>query len=74
MREIIESGATTILVSHSIEQVRKMSSKVLRIERGEQIGFGETDLLCDLYQSYLDGMVSLNEAKAQLEAAGARSA
>ncbi len=73
MREIIDSGATTILVSHSVEQVREMSNKVLWIEKGNQIGFGDTSLLCDLYQSYLDGMVSLEEAKVQLEMAGSRS-
>lgn len=73
MREIIDSGATTILVSHSVEQVREMSNKVLWIEKGNQIGFGDTDLLCDLYQGYLDGRISLDEAKARLTAAGARS-
>lgn len=68
MREIIDGGATTILVSHSVEQVREMSNKVLWIEKGEQIGFGNADLLCDLYQAYLEGTVSLDEAKARLEA------
>lgn len=73
MREIINSGATTILVSHSVEQVREMCNKVLWIEKGEQIGFGESALLCDLYQNYLDGVISLEEAKKRLEAAGART-
>ena len=67
MREIISSGATTILVSHSIEQVREMCNKVLWIEKGNQIGFGDTDLLCDLYQKYLDGAISLEEARTKLE-------
>lgn len=40
MREIINSGATTILVSHAVEQVREMCNKVLWIEKGNQIGFG----------------------------------
>lgn len=73
MREIINGGATTILVSHSVEQVREMSNKVLWLEKGEQIGFGDTDLLCDLYQGYLDGTVSLDEAKTQLKAVNAES-
>ncbi len=70
MREIIGSGATTILVSHAVEQVRAMCNKVLWIERGNQIGFGDTNLLCDLYQEYLDGTISLEEAREKLKAAG----
>lgn len=70
MREIISSGATTILVSHALEQVREMCNKVLWIEKGNQIGFGDAGLLCDLYQSYLDGTVSIDEAKVQIEASG----
>lgn len=66
MREIISGGATTILVSHSIEQVREMCNKVLWIEKGNQIGFGDVGLLCDVYQEYLDGIISLNEAKTQM--------
>lgn len=71
MREIISGGATTIFVSHAVEQVRELCNKVLWIEKGNQIGFGDTDLLCDLYQGYLDGVVSLDEAREQLAAAGA---
>lgn len=74
MREIINSGATTILVSHLVEQVREMCNKVLWIEKGNQIGFGDAGLLCDLYQGYLDGTVSLEEAKARLEGTGGSSA
>lgn len=66
MREIINSGATTILVSHSVEQVREMCNKVLWIEKGNQIGFGKADVICDLYQGYLDGTITLDEAKTQL--------
>lgn len=56
MREIINSGATTILVSHSLEQVRGLCDKVLWLHRGRQIEFG-TDVqgICDRYQEMLDG-------------------
>jgi len=66
MREIINGGATTILVSHSIEQVREMCNKVLWIEKGNQIGFGDMETLCTLYQEYLDGTITIEEAKAWL--------
>ena len=55
MREIISGGATTILVSHSLDQVRNMCNKVLWLHKGEQMEFG-TDVqgICDRYQEFLD--------------------
>ena len=60
MREIISGGATTILVSHSLEQVREMSSKVLWLHKGRQIAFG-TDVqgICYRYQQFLNGEIKL---------------
>ena len=56
MHEIINGGATTILVSHSLEQVRHMSSKVLWLHKGRQIDFGtDVEGICDRYQEFLDG-------------------
>lgn len=55
MREIIAGGATTILVSHSLAQVREMCNKVLWLDKGRQIAFGETKEICDRYQRFLDG-------------------
>lgn len=54
MKEIISGGATTILVSHSLEQVRKMCNKVLWLDKGNQIVFGETQPICDEYQEFLE--------------------
>ena len=54
MREIINSGATTILVSHSLDQVREMCTKVLWLHKGKQIDFGKTEPICDRYQAFLD--------------------
>lgn len=55
MREIIGGGATTILVSHSLDQVRGMCNKVLWLHRGKQIAFGESGEICSQYQDFLDG-------------------
>lgn len=56
MREIINGGATTILVSHSLEQVRQMCSKVLWLHKGRQIEFGDdVQTICDRYQEVLNG-------------------
>lgn len=54
MKEIISGGATTILVSHSLEQVRKMCNKVLWLHKGEQVEFGDSVRgICDGYERFL---------------------
>ena len=54
MREIIAGGATTILVSHSIGQVRTMCNKVLWLHKGRQIEFTEDVAgCCDRYNAFL---------------------
>lgn len=56
MKEIIHGGATTILVSHSLEQVKSMCNKILWLHKGKQITFGsDVQKICDDYQSFLDG-------------------
>ena len=60
MKEIINSGATTILVSHSLNQVRSMCSKILWLHKGRQITFGsDVQKICDDYQSFLDGKIKI---------------
>lgn len=60
MRKIISGGATTILVSHSIAQVREMCDKVLWLHKGRQIEFGDdVQGICDRYQDFLDGKLKL---------------
>lgn len=60
MKEIINSGATTILVSHSLNQVRSMCSKILWLHKGRQITFGsDVKKICDEYQSFLDGKLKI---------------
>lgn len=54
MKEIIAGGATTILVSHSLEQVREMCNKVLWLDKGKQVAFGGTREICSEYQSFLN--------------------
>ena len=60
MKEIINGGATTILVSHSLNQVRNMCSKILWLHKGKQITFGsDVQKICDDYQSFLDGKLKI---------------
>ena len=54
MKSIINGGATTILVSHSIAQVRSMCNKILWLDRGKQIAFGsDVTGICDEYEKFL---------------------
>ncbi|MBQ9132589.1 MAG: ABC transporter ATP-binding protein [Clostridia bacterium] len=54
MRSIINGGATTILVSHSIPQVRSMCNKILWLDHGEQVTFGsDVRGICDAYEEFL---------------------
>lgn len=60
MQEIINGGATTLLVSHVIEQIRMLSNKVLWLHRGRQIEFTEdVEGVCDRYTAFLDGEYTL---------------
>lgn len=60
MREVIDGGATTILVSHSLQQVRAMCNKVLWLHKGKQIAFGDdVQGICDEYQKLLEGKITL---------------
>ena len=54
MKEILKSGVTGILVSHSIGQVRTMSNKVLWLNKGKQICFSdEVEKVCNAYEEFL---------------------
>jgi len=54
MKEILASGVTGILVSHSIEQVRNMCNKILWLDRGKQITFTDNvEVTCDAYEEFL---------------------
>lgn len=54
MKEILKSGVTGVLVSHSIVQIRNMSNKVLWLDHGKQICFSEeVEKVCDAYEEFL---------------------
>lgn len=63
MHEVINSGATTILVSHSLEQVRQLCNKVLWLHKGRQVACGtDVEGICDRYQQFLDGTLAIERA------------
>lgn len=59
MKQIMGSGTTTILVSHSLAQIRSICNKVLWLHKGRQIAFGKTKEICDTYQQMLEGKIKI---------------
>ena len=54
MREIIYGGATTILVSHSLEQIESICNKVLWMEKGKLVAFDSSDKVCNEYKNFVN--------------------
>ena len=62
MKEIIHGDATTILVSHSLEQIRELCTKILWLHKGHQIECGnDVQGICDRYQAFLEGNIKLDQ-------------
>ena len=49
IRELMSGDTTVILVSHSIEQIRRLCTRVLWLEKGVVREIGETGPVCDRY-------------------------
>ena len=64
MREIISTGVTVILVSHSLGQIRELCNKVLWLHKGRQIEFSEdVNTVCDNYDKLLKGEIKIKGTK-----------
>lgn len=53
IKSILASGVTGILVSHSVQQVRDLCNKCLWLDRGRQIAFGPSNVVCNAYSAFL---------------------
>ena len=51
MRDLMSGGTTVILVSHTIDQVRRLCNKVTWLEKGVVMMTGETKEVCDAYST-----------------------
>lgn len=49
MKQMMDSGATVVFVSHSVEQVRTLCRRALWLEHGEMRMLGSTDAVCSAY-------------------------
>lgn len=50
MKDLVRSGKTVILVSHSLKQIRELTDKVIWLHKGEIREIGDTDTICNLYE------------------------
>ena len=50
MKELMSGGATVLFVSHDLEKIEEMCDKVIWLERGKVIMFGDTDEVCSAYK------------------------
>lgn len=54
MHSIINGGATSILVSHSAKQIKENCTKILWLDKGRQIAFGnDVDKIFSSYEEFL---------------------
>jgi len=53
MEKFRDSGATVLMVSHSVDQVRKLCERALWLDHGEIQTIGLADDVCDAYQQSL---------------------
>lgn len=51
MMELMGGGTTVIFVSHSLPQIREMCDRVVWLDHGQVKMFGDTQLVCDAYET-----------------------
>ncbi|MBQ9012802.1 MAG: ABC transporter ATP-binding protein [Bacilli bacterium] len=49
MMEMIKGGTTVLYVSHSLQSIKDLCTKVVWLEHGKVVKMGETDKICDAY-------------------------
>lgn len=63
MKEIMKSGCCTLFVSHNLTQVKRLCNKVLWLDKGKQIAFGDVKTVCDKYDKYLKTVANMQKKK-----------
>lgn len=53
--DIVNSGKTLLLVSHSIEKIKALTDKVIWMEKGKVVLVGPSKEVCDSYLKYIHG-------------------
>nr|MBQ4453644.1 ABC transporter ATP-binding protein [Clostridia bacterium] len=50
MKELMSGGATVLFVSHDLEKIEEMCDKVIWLNKGKVVMFGDTDEVCTAYK------------------------
>ncbi|MBQ2509269.1 MAG: ABC transporter ATP-binding protein [Erysipelotrichaceae bacterium] len=50
MKELMSGGATVLFVSHDIDKIEEMCDKVIWLNKGKVVMFGDTDEVCSAYK------------------------
>ncbi len=50
MKELMSGGATVLFVSHDLEKIEEMCDKVIWLDHGKVVMFGETPEVCEAYK------------------------
>ena len=50
MKELMSGGATVLFVSHDLEKIEEMCDKVIWLNKGKVVMFGNTDEVCAAYK------------------------
>ena len=50
MKELMSGGATVLFVSHDLEKIEEMCDKVIWLDRGKVVKFGDTAEVCAAYR------------------------
>ena len=68
--ELRLKGVSFVIVSHNMDQIRKLCQKALWIENSHVMGYGDVNEICDQYEAYCaDIKKKAAEEKAKAEAA-----
>ena len=51
MRELMSGGTTVLFVSHNVQQIKEMCSRVVWLEHGEMKAFGDAYEVCRTYEN-----------------------
>lgn len=51
IKKMMDAGTTVLIVSHSLEQIERLCTRVLWLDKGQMIALGKTDEVCREYKS-----------------------
>lgn len=63
MEDMLSGGTTLLFVSHNLDQVRRLCDHVIWLDHGETVMIGETEKVCDEYQSMEDEDSPFNQKR-----------